>query len=124
MFTPCAIALQRIYLNEFLFDTRYNVIPGLPIKEGVDLSNYDLGFTFQGGGGRQVQLWYKDSGWRNVYSFPYIIESGQPIRYNPFTDGRNVDEFNDFTHIYAIGAKVFGGVEGIQITSVKLIKRD
>ena len=92
--------------------------------DGVDLSNYDLEFTFQGGDGREVQLWYKDSTWRYVYSFPYTIQSGQSIRYNPFTDGRNVDEFNDFAHIYAIGAKVFGGVESIPITSVNLIKRD
>jgi hypothetical protein len=114
----------KIQGDEFLFDTRYNAIPGLPIMDGVDLSNYDLEFTFQGGDGRQVQLWYKDSTWRQVYSFPYTIQSGQSIRYNPLTDGRNVDEFNDFTRIYAIGAKVVGGVESIQITSVNVIKRD
>lgn len=118
---PAAFKIQG---DEFLFDSRYNVISGLPIKDGVNLSNYDLEFAFQGGGGRQVQLWYKDSKGGNVYSFPYTIKSGQSIRYNPLTDGRNVDEFDDFTHIYAIGAKIWGGVEGIQITSVKLIKRD
>jgi mannan endo-1,4-beta-mannosidase len=87
------------------------------------LSNLDLEFVFHEGDGQQVQLWYKDQNWRNVYSFPYPITSGQPSRYNSFTDGRNVDEFDDFTHIYAIGAKVWGGVDGVQIISARLIPR-
>lgn len=114
--------------NEFILDTRYNVIVGLPIREerekGVDLTKYDLEFTFKNANGRQIQLWYKNSSWRNVYSYPYTIQKEQSIRYNPFNDGRNVDEFNDFSHIYAIGAKVFDGLKNIQIISVKLIRRD
>lgn len=119
----------KIQGDEFILDTRYNVIVGLPIRgerstDGVDLTKYDLEFTFKNAEGRQIQLWYKNSSWRNVYSYPYTILREQPIRYNPFTGGRNVDEFSDFTHIYAIGAKVFGGLKGIQIASVKLIRRD
>lgn len=112
--------------DEFILDTRYGAIPGLPadVEKGVDLTKYDLEFTFQGGEGKQVQLWYKDNKWANVYSYPYTLMSGQPIRYNPFKDGRKINEFNDFTQIYAIGAKVFGGVEGIKITQVRLIKRE
>jgi mannan endo-1,4-beta-mannosidase len=110
--------------EEFLLDARFGAIPGLPLQDGVDLSNYDLEFTFQGGDGKQVQLWYKSGpNWFNVYSFPYPITSGWPIHYNPLADGRNVDEFNDFNHIYAIGIKVFGGVEGVQIVSARLISR-
>lgn len=109
--------------EEFILDTRFGAIPGLPMQDGVDLSNHDLEFVFHGGDRQQVQLWYKNQEWANVYSFLYPITSGQPIRYNPFADDRNVDEFDDFTHIYAIGAKVWGGVEGVQIIFARLIPR-
>lgn len=109
--------------EELILDTRFGAIPDLPIQDGVNLSDYDLEFTFQGGDGKEVQLWYKSQDWTNVYSFPSTITSGRPIRYNPLTDGRNVDEFDDFTHIYAIGAKVFGGIEEIRIVSARLIPR-
>lgn len=108
-------------VEEFFLDICFGAIPGLPVQDGVDLSNCDLEFTFRGGDGKKVQLWYKNGNWANVYSFPYTIDSDQPIRYNPFADGRNVDEFIDFTHIYAIGAKVFGGIEDVEITSARII---
>lgn len=109
--------------EEFILDTRFGAIPDLPVQDGVDLKYYDLEFTFQGGDGKQAQLWYKNQNWANVYSFPYSITSGQPIHYNPFADGRNVDEFDDFAHIYAIGAKVWEGVDGVQLISARLIPR-
>jgi hypothetical protein len=109
--------------EEFFLDTRFGAIPGLPVQDGVDLSNYDLEFTFEARDGQEAQLWYKGRSWKNVFSFPYPITFGQPIRYDPFSDGRNVDEFSDFSHIWGVGAKIWGGVEGVQITSARLIQR-
>jgi hypothetical protein len=113
--------------NEFIVSTE-NEDFGLPKSDdraGVDLTKYDLEFTFRNANGKKVQLWYKDSEFRNVYSWLRTIERNKPIRFNPSAKGsRNVDQFNDFTHIYAIGAKVVGGLNDIQITSVKLIRRD
>jgi hypothetical protein len=112
-------------IEEFYLETRYGAVPDLPALDGVDLSNYGLVFIFQGGDGRQVQLYYKDQNFRNVFSYPLNIVSGQPICFNPFTDDRNVNQFEDFTHIYAIGVKVLGeeGVAGVEILSAGLIAK-
>jgi hypothetical protein len=113
--------------DEFILDTQ-RIKLGLPDQDvrakGINLNNYDLEFTFKNADGKHIQLWYKDSSWKNVYSWEYTIRGEEPIRYNPFADGRNVDEFDDFTRIYAIGAKVREGVKGIQIHKAKLIRRD
>lgn len=107
-------------LDEYFFDS-FKAI--LPVKDGVNLSNYDLEFTFQGGDGKKVQLWYKNLGWQNVYSCEDKITSNQPIRFNPVIDCKAVNQFDDFTHIRAIGAKVLEGVEGVEIISARLIDR-
>jgi hypothetical protein len=111
-------------VDEFYLDTTSGSNIRLPVSDGVDLSDYDLEFTFRGGDGKQVQLWYKDQDFHNVYSCPGPITSDQPIHFNPTTpEERCVDEFTDFTHIYAIGAKVLEGVAGVEIASAKLIRR-
>lgn len=111
--------------DEFIFDTRSKPIRGLRESGGVDLRWYDLEFTFQGGRDKaQVQLWYKGQGFANVYSRRYPIIPGEAIRYDPFRDGRDVDEFDDFSHIWAVGAKVIGvGTQEVKLTSAKLIRR-
>lgn len=137
--TPNIIELDSAYFetqdadgdgidDEFLRFTTYEK-PDLllPIQDGIDLSDYALEFTFQGADGREVKVWYKSRpDWNNVVSLPYTINSDQPtIRYDPFADGRSQDdpEF-DFTHIWAIGANVSGGVEGVQLSSARLINRE
>jgi hypothetical protein len=110
--------------EEFFLDTRFGDVPGLPLDDGVDLSNYVLEFTVQGGDGKEVQLYFKNSNWENVFAYPKQIVSGQPIRFDPAVDDRDVDQFQDFTHIYAVGAKIWGGVQGVKIVSARLIGRD
>lgn len=108
---------------EFLLDARYGAIPDLPHDDGVNLSSYILEITFQGGEGKEAQLFFKDSNWGNVYSKRKQIISGQPLRFDPAVDPRDVDDFQDFTRIYGIGAKIDGGMEGVNITSARLIKK-
>jgi hypothetical protein len=124
-FTTQASGTASDIRDEFFFNTRENPIPGLRESEGVDLSPYDLEFTFQSAVEKaQVQLWYKGRDWTNVYSRPYLVTPGEPIRYNPFRDGRAVSQFDDFTHIWAIGAKVIGArTEEVQLTSARLVRR-
>jgi hypothetical protein len=112
--------------DQFFLHTNYKQPDlDLPIQDGIDLSNYGLEFTFQGVDGRQAHLFYKSGqDYANVCSCPYPISSGQPIRYNPFADGREQsDPGFDFTHIWAIGARIPGGIEGVQIESARLIIR-
>lgn len=115
--------------NEFILDFTKMKITGLPTQgkpstDGVDLKEYDLEMTFTGAEGRQIQLWFKNSEWKNVYAFPVAAQTGKPIRFNPMKDDRNVNDFSDFSHIYAVGAKVFGGLEGTKVESARLIKRN
>jgi hypothetical protein len=116
--------------DEFILDTQKDKFElGLPAppdnKKGTDLSKYDLEFSFKNADGKHIQLWYKDSKWKSVYSWEFKITGKKSIRFNPSGRGtRNVNEFTDFTHIYAIGAKVREGIGEIKIISVKLIKRD
>jgi hypothetical protein len=112
--------------QEFFLDTRFGTIPYLPVQDGVDLRDYDLEFTFQGGDGDNVQLWYKQNRndrWATVSSPAYAITTGEAIRYNPIADGREVEQFQDFAHIHGIGAKVFGNIANVKLTSAMLIRR-
>ena len=113
------------YGDELLFDVRYSPTPGLTttIQEGGNLTNYDMDLTLQSGNGRRAQLWSKDCKWNSVYSKQYTIESNRPIRYNPFKDGRDVDERPDFTRVCAVGIKISGGTSGVRIVSARLLAR-
>ncbi len=114
--------------EEFYLDVSYGldgVAPASGERTGVDLRGYDLEITFKGGGGKQAQLYFKNPSWKNVYSYLRTIVPNQPVRYDPSNKAdRNVDEFNDFSHIYAIGAKINGGANGVKIVRVRLIKRN
>lgn len=113
-------------VDEFIFrTTEYKEAIGLPVKDGIDLSDYDLEFTFQGGDEKEVQLWYKSApNFDNLRSLPKKIISDEPIRYNPVVeDSEQSDSGFDFAHIWAIGARISGGVEGVELTSARLVKR-
>jgi hypothetical protein len=92
----------------------------------VDLRGYILEITFeiasQAGEGKQAQLWFKGAGFRNVYAFPEPIVSGQPMRFDPTVDPLNVSEFNDLSCINAVGAKIWGGTQGLAIAAARLIR--
>jgi hypothetical protein len=111
---PAAYIVQDVDDDqEFFFELRQN-------GAGVDLRGCALEFVFQGGNGKHVQLWFKDCSWKTVMAHPQTIVNGQAIRFDPATEPRRIDEFNDFNCIFAIGAKVYGGVQGIQIAEVRL----
>jgi len=110
--------------QEFFLDTRFGAVPMLPFPDGVDLGAYLLELTFQGGDGKEAQLFFKDSRWASVYSVSRQIVSGQAIRFDPFADRQEVSDFDDFEHIYAVGAKIWGGVQDVKILSARLIRRD
>lgn len=111
-------------VDEFILHT-HKLAPPFSVNDGIDLRDYDLEFTFQGANERTVQLWYKSApNWANVISAALPLTSDQPIHFNPSIDdlGQSDPEF-DFAHIWAIGARVADGVEGVQIISARLIKR-
>lgn len=58
----------------------------------------------------QVQLWFKDADYKNVYAYPVTLQPNQQqtIRFNPASDRLNIREFSDFSRIAAVGAKVWG----------------
>jgi hypothetical protein len=58
----------------------------------------------------QVQLWFKDADYKNVYAYPVTLQptQQQTLRFNPASDRLNVHEFRDFSRIAAVGAKVWG----------------
>jgi hypothetical protein len=124
---PCANPDDFIVQgDEFFLDIRYNAIPCVLDSGrgyGVNLSNYILEMTFQGGDGRQAQLYLKNYEWANVYSKRKRITSGQPLRFDPINDPCDVCDFRDFGNIYAIGAKIWGGTQGVEIVSACLIER-
>jgi hypothetical protein len=101
--------------QEFYYDIRKG-------KTGISLEGYTLEITFQGGDGRDAQLFFKDCDFLNRYAIPQPIISGQAMRFNPAIDDLAVNQFSDFTCINAVGAKVFGGVQGIKIVDAQLIK--
>ena len=111
---------------QFIFFTNFErTPPGLPVQDGIDLSDYDLEFTFRGADGRQAYLFYKSGqNYANVVSFGFTINSDQPLRFNPFVDDREEsDQGFDFAHIWAIGARITGGIGDVELTSARLIKR-
>jgi hypothetical protein len=124
---------QTISLGAYLFQKErdemqlhlvFKPVPGLHQDDGVDLSDYDLQITFLGGDGKNLQLYYRNNTWANVYSSLRPITSNQPIRFNPTTDRSDVRQFSDFSHIYSVGAQFFGGMDDIKIVSAKLINRN
>lgn len=111
-------------VDEFILHT-HKLAPSFSVNDGIDLRDYDLEFTFQGANERTVQLWYKSApNWANVISAALPLTSNQPVHFNPSLDdlGQSDPEF-DFAHIWAIGARVADGIEGVQIISARLIKR-
>jgi hypothetical protein len=110
--------------DEFYLDLRYGAVPEVPLDDGINLTDYALEFTFDGGDGRLAQLWYKNQSFANVYSEPWTISFGQPLEFNPRSDSAAVAEFTDFTHIYAVGARVQGGANGLTIATARLIYRN
>lgn len=105
------------------FHLVYKPVAGLRQENGVDLSDYDLQFTFLGGDGKNVQLYLRNETWTNIYSSVRPIKSNQPIRFNPGSDKCEVRQFEDFRHIYSIGAHVYGGMEDVKIVSATLVNR-
>jgi hypothetical protein len=111
-------------VDEFILITRDGGIPGLPVQDGVDLSNYDLEFTFRGAEGQHVHLFYKSGpNYANAVSSASPIGPDQPVRFNPSVDDNESDPGFDFAHIWAIGARMPGGIGEVELTSVRLIKR-
>ena len=49
-----------------------------PNYNGVDLSDYILEMTFEGGDGRRAQLYFKNSRWANVYSHRKRLKATSP----------------------------------------------
>jgi hypothetical protein len=93
-------------------------------KDCVDLRGYTLEITFETSGkgeGKQAQLWFKNSQFENVFAYPESITSSQPMRFNPAVDPCNVCDFTDFSCISSVGAKVWGGTQGVQLTSARLV---
>ena len=112
--------------NEYFFDARYQAFPGLRPQNdaigGLNLSDYNLEFTFNRTPRRneRINLFYKNSDWKNVYSVDLAGQGRIVFRFNPITDPKLVNDFSDFSHIYAIGVRVFGDAT---IRSARLIRR-
>jgi DNA-binding CsgD family transcriptional regulator len=103
--------------QEFLYDVRRDGV-------GVDLSGCTLKFVFRGGDGKRVQFFFKNcrvDPWLNVYSTDKMIASGQVMSFNPAEDNRAVIEFDDFSYICGVGAKIKGGIEDVQIDNASLV---
>jgi hypothetical protein len=118
--TPSSFLVRE---DEFFLDTRNGAIPSIPPVNGVDLNNYILAMAFHGGTGGQAQLYFKNSSWENVYSTWKGIADAPPLRFDPIYDPCDVCDFRDFSHIYAIGARIRNGTQGVTITSACLIRR-
>jgi hypothetical protein len=111
--------------QEFYLDLRYGGVsnPELPHPDGVDLSAYTLEITLRGPQ-KDAQLFFKDRGFNNLYSERKPITSDDhPMRFDPVHDPCEVCQFRDLTHIYAVGAKIWGGVQGVDIISARLVER-
>ncbi len=96
-------------------------------SEGLNLTDYDLQVVLQGSSvdGKLVQVFYKDQQAKNIYSRSYLVRRGEPIRFDPQQDPREINEFSDFTRIFEVGAKVYGlpnEATDIEVTA-KLIHR-
>ena len=111
--------------DEFILDLHFKSIPGLSENDGVDLSQYGVEFTFQvSGEASYVQLWYKGRQWASIYSKEYLINSGKPIRHDPSREGAAIDQIKDYSHIWAVGAKLIGtDARSVRLTSAKLVRR-
>lgn len=123
--SPLCVAPSAFQIrgDEFFLDTSNGAIPCIPVNNGVDLTNYVLEMTFGSGDGRRAQLYFKDSDWKNVYSTRRTIKRDVPIRFDPIYNPCDVCEFRDFTHIYAVGAKILGGTPGVTLASACLVRR-
>jgi hypothetical protein len=87
-----------------------------------DFTGYTLEITLQGGDGRLAEPFFKNDKFDNVRPEAEQIVSGQPIRFNPLSATLKIRGFSSFTCITEVGIKIFGGVEGVQITEAYLIK--
>ena len=111
--------------DELFLDTRWGAVPGMSGNEGIDLSAYRLEVKFISGKTARVQLYFKNSSWANVYSAEISPVNGI-VRFDPKSDKRQVNQFNDFSRIFGIGVKVLGeNVDRLRskIESVYLVKR-
>ncbi|MDD5633687.1 MAG: cellulase family glycosylhydrolase [Candidatus Omnitrophica bacterium] len=93
--------------SELYLDVRNGVLAGLQVENGVDLTGYIMEIVLKSGQSVKAQLYFKNNAWNNVYSFPATPKNGV-IRFDPATDKKNVNDFSDFSNIYAIGVKIFG----------------
>ncbi|MDH5301063.1 MAG: hypothetical protein OEW58_06845 [Gammaproteobacteria bacterium] len=111
--------------DEWSLDVRSLYLPKLRSKqgEGLDLSKYNLEFTFQGAGDKQVQLWFRNADWKNVYSDAHTTIDNSPITFDPSRDPRAVNQFNDFSNIFQVGVKVFDEIGDTQLVAAKLTPR-
>jgi hypothetical protein len=109
--------------EEFYLETRFGGVsePELLLQDGVDLTGYSLEITFQDAQ-KEVQLFFKDREFNSVYSFR-IWSTDEPMCFDPVADPCEVCQLKpeDFAHIYGVGAKVWGGVEGVEIASARLV---
>ncbi|MFQ6026244.1 MAG: hypothetical protein ACE5Q6_01875 [Dehalococcoidia bacterium] len=81
-----------------------------------DLSGYGLIFQFNLGDETKTgQLFFKDPSWKNLYSCDQRISTGDTVSFAPGNDCIWVEEFKELSNIRAVGAKFFGGVEGVEI---------
>lgn len=127
-FDPTSFS-RREYWDDFYRDIRGSYVRCGGGKDAHyvyinDLTDYVLEMTFQGGDGKCAQLYFKDSNWRNVYSKCIKIKDGKPIRFDPKLDSCDVCEFIDFSNIYAVGAQIGGGIQGVELTSARLVLRE
>ena len=71
-----------------------------------DLTGYVLEVIFKSGKSARLELLFKDSKWRNVYSYLMSPVNGV-TRFDPAVDPRKVDKFKDFSNIKVVGIKSF-----------------
>lgn len=124
------------YKNEHIFYIARASINGLrsSAKEGVDLRDYVVEMTLQGGGrGCEVQLWLKtwygleqEGNWPEITSEGCIFTDNQALRFDPIKDPRGGDRFSDLSHVHAIGIRADKDkcdLQSIEVAGAKLIKR-
>ncbi|MFH1593184.1 MAG: peptidoglycan-binding protein [Candidatus Omnitrophota bacterium] len=111
----------KVQADELFLDLRFGVLPGMTVDDGVDLTGCALRFEFKNGKTGELQIFFKDNKWANVYSYPTLTENGV-IGFDPATDNRNINQFEDFSHIYAVGAKVFGEPPKMLRTKLKSVR--
>ncbi|MFH1836528.1 MAG: TolC family protein, partial [Candidatus Omnitrophota bacterium] len=115
----------KVQENEILIDLRGGAINGRKYPNGIDLTDYVLEVRYPGRYD-QMQLFFKNNTWKNVYSYPMTVNNEKIIEFDPLSDGRNVDQFNNFRNIYAVGVKIRGTTSRDfmkKVISIRLVRR-